>query len=1537
MPDLTQPIRFLCRFLAVCIFLCAGMAFHALSQTANRPGANSLPGPAITIVTPPSAYATGIPVNYIRSWQPLVPMTTEQAVVAGDAAHVQQTTQYADGLGRPLQTVARGVSPAGLDLVSPVVYDAFGREAYKYLPYAAENNGAFKINPFAQQQSSMQDQYPGEQVYYGQTDYEASPLNRVLKTFAPGNSWAGSQRGIATAYETAGANEVAIFTIGLDETALPVFQGYYGSGELFRTVATDEQGKRVVEYKDKEGQVVLKKVEIAAGAPGISDHYGWLCTYYIYDDLNQLRFVMPPLAVDAFRNSGWNPAGNSTAVNELCFRYAYDGRLRLIAKKVPGADWVHMVYDVRDRLVFTQDGNMRAKPLKQWLATIYDNLNHPVQTGILSCNSNRSALQDYVNSLGNNAAAVATSTYSSRTAGTPDILYVNVHDGRPLYKATSAVIFEGELEGSKEFETEIIGPDGIAFTSTQELNMNPVEPLPLDAAGYIPLTFTYYDNYNWTSKRYNASNDSKLGIGSNAWGEPLPGSTNEQVKGMVTGTRVRVLENAYNLELGAWLETASFYDSRGRVVQLQADNYKGGLDITTNRYDFTGKVISSYAVHNNPSGYTSSRVYTEMDYDHGGRLVEVRKTLDDNAATRRIMAHHEYDALGQLRKKELGQRAAEDNLSGASGYLETQEFTYNIRGWLKGLNWTGYNRGVTASVAIADRWFGMDLSYDWGYEHNQYNGNIAGMRWQSRGAGVERSYGYTYDAANRLLLADFKQLAGDGWNNTAGLDFSVNMGANGTDNGTAYDANGNILQMQQKGYIPGGGSDWIDNLQYHYFDYSNKLKAVGDQVDTDHKLGDFVDRNTGLDDYAYDVNGNLIKDKNKRIGEDPAGTIVYNHLNLPWLITVKDASGDIKGTITYIYDAAGNKLEKRVEELPLAGNNYKNKHTYTTYLSGHVYENNVLQFLGQEEGRIRPQRDTKGSATGVYYYDYYVKDHLGNVRLTLTDEHQADAYPVATLENGTLEDEKRYYDIPAASRVTAGSVHYPYAEGNSYVESLNGNSNKTGTSILLKVMAGDKVNIAADSWYERSPSSGDVSSLPVGELLSTLAGGISGAGGGSHSAAQLLEDGNLKNGLTSFLVQKVDADYANNGAGKPKAYLNYVLFDEQLNAVISDDGNNSGVSGVGDEGRQTPVGVSERLMTRNGYLYIFVSNETRGTDVVFDNLQVTHIRGPLCEETHYYPFGLTMAGISSRAAGKLQNRFRFNGASEFNSDLGLEWYETSFRTYDATIGRFHQVDILAHYFEFGSPYCFVGNNPILYSDPSGMAGNDSTAKPNSTVGFPSSNQPNILPPIVLEPGRNTFNVTPALVFAPAAPVPLNWGPMSLPQISPAAAGPAILGTLFLLSLDAALHPKGPLPPIGPPLTDIDLYNLARSRPDPFAIPGTGPISIPVTGPLVDAPVSAHQQYTLRAAANGQYPVYTWGIPIPTSNIYLSKGDVWKIGTTVDPKQRYSQIYLRSTGQGLYYSPEFFGTQDQVLFVEKMKLLNYIHMHNDLPPGNKELK
>ncbi|HJT72561.1 MAG TPA: DUF6443 domain-containing protein, partial [Chitinophaga sp.] len=328
-------------------------------------------------VVVPNAYGQGVPVNYIRTWDALAPQTDPNVLIGSAPTAVRQTTQYLDGLGRPIQVVVKqGSYPTGgsaSDMVSAMVYDSLGREVRKYLPFAANTTGSntsisdglFKPNPFQQQQWFYSDANNGSPVkgqsetyYYGKTEYEASPLSRPLKTFAPGNAWVNQGRGVEAKYWiNKAADSVRIWTV---TDSSNTFGGYassaiYAAGELYKTVTIDEQGNQSIEFKDKEGQIILKKVKLTATDNGSgSGHVGWLCTYYIYDGLNQLRAVVQPRGVELLMANSWNTTTLSGAIlSEQCFRYEYDDLGRMIMKKVPGAGAVYMVYDIKNRSVLS--------------------------------------------------------------------------------------------------------------------------------------------------------------------------------------------------------------------------------------------------------------------------------------------------------------------------------------------------------------------------------------------------------------------------------------------------------------------------------------------------------------------------------------------------------------------------------------------------------------------------------------------------------------------------------------------------------------------------------------------------------------------------------------------------------------------------------------------------------------------------------------------------------------------------------------------------------------------------------------------------------------------------------------------------------------------------------------------------------------------------------------------------------------------------------------------------------------------------------
>jgi RHS repeat-associated protein len=155
------------------------------------------------------------------------------------------------------------------------------------------------------------------------------------------------------------------------------------------------------------------------------------------------------------------------------------------------------------------------------------------------------------------------------------------------------------------------------------------------------------------------------------------------------------------------------------------------------------------------------------------------------------------------------------------------------------------------------------------------------------------------------------------------------------DEALVYDVMGNISSLTRGGQAYGA-------LSYTYS--GNQLSGVTGTS--------FTTRS-----YAYDGNGNATSDGGSK-------SIAYNLLNLP-----RKVSNGSTELANYTYDAAGNKLSN------VSTSAGANDGTWE-YDNGIVYHNSSVAFIATEEGRAVP------NSSGGYTYQYNLKDHLGNDRVS---------------------------------------------------------------------------------------------------------------------------------------------------------------------------------------------------------------------------------------------------------------------------------------------------------------------------------------------------------------------------------------------------------------------------------------------------------------------------------------------------------------------------------------------------------------------------
>ena len=890
---------------------------------------------------------------------------------------------YFDGLGRPIEQLQVGQSATGKNIVTPIVYDAYGRQVKDYLPYPTQTN-TMDFIPVATALSDQSSYAPySGQVSFSEKLFEASTFNRVLKQSAPGNTWAmGSGKEIKFDYQTNVSGEVKLYRALATGNIINFSQNgstSYPANQLIKIITKDENwtsglNNTTEEFKDKEGKIVLKRTY----DNGIAHD-----TYYVNDQYGNLTYVIAPLVT--------NPT-IATELDGLCYQYKYDYRNRLVEKKLPGKQWEYIIYDKLDRVVATGPALSPftdAPPNTYgWLVTKYDAFNRVVYTG---WQQEATAFSSSLRATRQNTVTVLTTFSESKVAA-------NTIDGVSVWYSNSVVLF---------------------------------------STAFKLLTVNYYDNYDYPN-----APTSFVPIQT---GVVYYNNSTQKPRGLATGSWIRVLQaiTDYPVAERNWL----LYDYKARPIRSFTLNYLGGYTLIGTNYDFT-KVLNTTKEQTRAASTTfafASEGYTytpqERVLTHTHRVVA--------GTTGQLLSKNEYDELGQLISKRVGGT----DLTGASA-LQKVDYSYNIRGWLTGINDIA---NLTPGTDPTDL-FSFKINYDTTADNVAgvsplFNGNIAETYWRTSSDNKLRKYGYEYDNLNRLVNATYQKPE---TNNPIPNSYSESL---------TYDKNGNITHLIRNGGLDSGtnyvNALQVDDLNYSYND--NQLQAVYDG--SNHTDG-FKDGANNAQEYGYDNNGNMTRDDNKSIT-----SITYNHLNLPVEIVF---AGNNK--INYLYTAAGQKVKKTVTVLSGGTSIFT-----TDYLDGFQYFNGVLNFIPHAEGYVK---NTVVNNVNSFNYVFNYTDHLGNIRLSyglnasnvLTILEENHYYPFG-LKHSSYNTEQYNYekmesngvDLKREAPVVESSGRVDFSPFKNYDYKYNGNEYQDELSLNLYDYGARNYDPAIGRWMNIDP------------------------------------------------------------------------------------------------------------------------------------------------------------------------------------------------------------------------------------------------------------------------------------------------------------------------------------------------------------------------------------------------------------------------------------------------------------------------------------
>ena len=697
-------------------------------------------------------------------WNYMIETVYLEATPTGAEARSVTNVTYYDGFWRQLQEVMVQASPdKTADIVVPHAYGVFGRVEREYLPYArASKQGNLHRDALEVGNWSM---YGSAEASYAYTliNYEGLD-DRVKKRTGPGAAWHVAGKGVVTTYGSNEAGKVRHYRVSLDGTL--TLAGTYPAGVLRLTTVTDEDGKLRETYIDGQNREIL-----SVGADGTTRQE----TYSVYDDRGLLRYVLSPEA-----SALPGTTIDETVLRRLAYRYDYDRKGRQVEKRLPGCDPVYMVYDRKDRLVMSQDGNQRAEDSKKWSYSLYDGKNRVVETGevVLTTTSTHAALQ-----------SAASSSLNYIPGGTRTALQYTLYD---TYTATADVpvrAFVPTTGYSAGYSTLVIGL--VTSVKTRVLGTDTwlVATTYYDDRGRVIQTVS--DNLRGFTSRVDMKYDFAGNVIKQRESHRVSTSQTDVLERENSyDDRGRLISGTTRLNGGAPATESCTYDAVGRLIKQKYGNVEETINYNTRGW-LTGKESIPFKMklrYENPEGGTAAcwnGNISEWEWQHGTSTA--------------LMYGFMYDGVNRLKESVQKRKSGVtwDLLPG--NYLE-KGLTYDRNGNIKTLQ-------RTAEGTLVD-----NLVYSYTGSGNQLTGLTENVRSVPAGdvyaPGSAATGSYSYDK-NGNMISDSR--------GALNLSYSVlnllrEVKAGGTVKARyGYLADGTKLRVRDAG---DNGFDYLGSLTY---------------------------------------------------------------------------------------------------------------------------------------------------------------------------------------------------------------------------------------------------------------------------------------------------------------------------------------------------------------------------------------------------------------------------------------------------------------------------------------------------------------------------------------------------------------------------------------------------------------------------------------------------------------------------------------------------------------------------------------------------